>query len=255
MHSVNAYVHLVNQFPYPKVKDLLQRILQDYPNEAFGAVKRLYKHDRDYARQLLRNTFFNSPNYHVLTAMLRHMIRLVKPAEYFISLAEINARLSSSEFTDSAQVTWPQKLDDGWQQVLAYTPPQQVNEIMANYLPGAKGRVARNLVLQLKEYLKLGVDANFTLNAELEPLLIELLNARFDKVSTVCTDVLRLLLPRMANPAIANTALLQHIETSAYRMMDAAALKVAAEVPELQQVQIDYFQRRFAEVGKGEEYM
>ncbi len=252
-HSVNAYIHLINQFPFPKVKSTLERIIAAYPQDSFGAVKRLYKHEPAAATELLKTRFLTVDHYGVAITMLRHMVKLVRPDDYFISLREINLRLQDPAFIDNAQVTWPQKLSDGWREVLLYTPPQEFQAVLEKHFADAQGRVARNMLLQLKEYLRTERVEDFRLPVKLEAPLLNLLHSRFDKVSTVATDVIRLLLPSLQQPKAAVWALLEHIEVSQYRMMDAAALKAAAEVPELRAVQEDYFVERLAQAKRKED--
>lgn len=253
-HSVSTYVHLINQFPFPAVRDILERIIGDYPRESFGAIKRLYKQDPSFAQHIIKERFQTVDDYGIVITMLRHMIKLVKPGNYFISLREINKRLTAPVFLDNTQVTWPQKLDDGWRVVLLCTNPKEVKEVLSAFFADSSGRIARNVLLQLKEYLlAYHQEVHLSLSPAVETHLFSLLNSRFDKVSTVATDVIRLLLPNLQQKEPAVRALLAHLEVSKYRMMDAAALKVAANDPSLLELQKAHFQKRIAEATTDDE--
>jgi hypothetical protein len=247
--AITAYIHLLNQLPFPKTFDLLVRIVAEHPRECLGALKRIYRHDPALGRKVIRDLFLATDDYRTLAAMLRYAVELDGLPVSFISLAEINTRLSESAFLDDAQVTWQQKLSEGWQAILLTTPPQYFTEILAEHKPDAKGRVARNLLLQLKEYLSNSIGANFQLPDQLQPVLLNLLHSRYDKVSTVATDVIRVLLPQLINPEAAVMALLNHLEWSKYRLMDSAALKAAAELPGMAEFQEVYLKKRITQLA------
>lgn len=244
--AIKTYIHLLNRLPYPEVRDLLLRIVEEHPTESFGAVKRFARHDMDVAYEMLLRIFNGSKKYRTVMAILSHMVRLVGPEKYMIDLRSVNARLADRSLHLDAQVTWPQKLHDAWREILLRTSPRDFSEVINEFLPTARGPVARNMLLQLKEYLTANDPSSLSLSILSEEALLDLVNSRRDKISTVAIDVIRLLFQNLRNRKQATMVLLEHIETSRYRMMDAAALRVAAAEPEYYTLQVGYFTNRIA---------
>lgn len=240
--NVSSYVHLLNKLPFPAAKPLLERIVQDYSLDCLSALKRLNRHDKEVARENLRRLFEQTDDYKVLSATLRYAVELYGREQDLITLLEINDRLAEPVFLDNAQVTWPQKLSIGWEQILFAASRKQMAEVIAKYLqPDQHGRINRNLLLQLKEYLAYHRSGAVTLSAEQEQQLLILLQSRHDKVSTVATDLIQMLFDDLRDKEAATDAILRHFVTSRYRLMDAGVLKVAAGDPELAQRQVDFF--------------
>lgn len=242
--GLKAYLHLVNQLPYPVIKNLLERVVEDHPTDALPALKRLVRHDRIGAFALVQRIFRESSQYKTLMAMIHHMIRLLPPHEFFLNLRSINERLLDPNLHQEAQVTWPQRLHPAWLKILLATEPEDVGAVVNDFLPGANAPTTRHLLLQLREYLQVHGDAPLGLSPDVESTLNELLFSRYDKISTVATTVIQLYFPLLRAPRAAVTALLKHIEVSQYRMMDAAALALAAGDNDLKAYQESYFAHR-----------
>lgn len=242
--NVGPYVHLLGKLPFPKTRPLLENIVRDHPLNCLPALKRIYRYDEDGARQLLRQLFRETTDYAVVSACLRYTVTLYGPGQQLLPLGAINERLADPVFLDNAQVTWPQKLSEGWLRTLRMATPAEVHSVVVTYLePGRHGRIYRNVLLQLKEYLTFRPGEPFPLTAGQEAQLLTLLESHYDKVSTVATDVIQLLFDGLGDKAAATDAVLRHFVVSRYRLMDAGVLKKAAMDPALARRQTEFFAR------------
>jgi hypothetical protein len=88
--------------------------------------------------------------------------------------------------------------------------------------------------------------APLALPVKIEARLRELVESRFDKISTVAIDIIGESMDGLTDPTAAVAVLAQHSLHSRYRLMNVAALKKAAQQPELRIQQMNFFLQAIA---------
>jgi len=154
----------------------------------------------------------------------------------------MNAKMATPSFTEGPPVTWPQGLGSYWDQLVRKATTEEILAEVEKYLHRLEPRLQRNALLQLQTWAK-NQKSPPALPPAIEARLRELINARYDKTFTVALDIAAIVMPSLAHPESMVGILLEHSLVSRYRLMNAAALKKAAEQPELKQQQITFFHR------------
>lgn len=235
------YMALIGHFPDPRVHELLTIILDAFPHLASDVLRGLKqaKHPAPYA--IIRARFERETDGR-LVDQLAELTNAAPDPDLRVSLTEMNAKMATPTFIDGPPVTWPQSLGTNWNSLVARASAEDVLNEVSQYFPRPEPRLQRNALLQLQGWAK-AQKFPPALPPEIEARLRELISARFDKIFTVALDIAAVVMPSLARPDLMVDALLEHSLVSRYRLMNAAALKKAAEQPELRERQIDFFER------------
>jgi hypothetical protein len=235
---MKRYLQLLSPFSGTKIHAIILRALADHPQEARHALKALRQTGHPAPEAIIRAQFDREENYFLLDPIAELIAD--GPEPYRVSLEEMNAKVAAPVFTDGAPVTWPQMLEPNWSKLVKQRPAPALFPLLETYLLRPEGRLQRNALLQLKHWLR-DRPAPPTLPVAIEDRLRELIDSRYDKVSTVALDIIATAFLSMTDQEKMVDALLQHAPVSQYRLMVAAALKKAAEVPALRARQVAYF--------------
>lgn len=236
---LELYLEILVPFRGNDVIRLALKILEDHPEQALEVYHLLVANNVPDPVAPLINRFKEEDNYFVLDLLLG-VINRFAPAGTGISLAAMNSKVATEHFTDSAPVTWPQLLEKNWLKLVMDTPPAQRMEVLEKYLGRPEPRLQRNALLQLKALVK-SATAPLALPPAIEDRLRELVESRYDKISTVAIDILGECMEKLHDPAAAVEVLARHSLHSRYRLMNVAALKKAARQPALQAQQKAFF--------------
>ncbi|WP_020571252.1 hypothetical protein [Neolewinella persica] len=238
---LELYLEMLLKYRGDDVVNLTLQVLEDHPEQALEVYRLLSANDVPNPVAHLIKQFNKEGNYFVLDLLLGVINRFAAPGSG-ISLADMNEKVASEHFTDTAQVTWPQLLEKNWLKLVVETSQQHALKTIENYLKRTEPRLQRNALLQLKAIVK---SANLppALPLGIELRLGELVDSRFDKISTVAIDIIGEQIDSLADPAAMVDILVRHSLHSRYRLMNVAALKKAARQPALGAQQEAFFLR------------
>ncbi len=249
---VATYLEVISQFQGEEVVTTGLQILEDRSLHAPGVLTLLHNNGHPDPVGVLRQQFDREEEYFFLNDLL-DTINRQQDEQHFISLEAMNAKIAGMpEVVDAAPVTWPQQLERHWRELLLATNQEEAIRIIQSYSLRKEPRLQRNALLQLKVLVK--EQANISaIPFPLEERLRELINARFDKISTVAIDIVTELFPVLRDPTAMVDVILMHSLTSRYRLMDMAALKAAATKPALKDRQLTFFRKTITQTSNPEE--
>jgi hypothetical protein len=236
---LELYLEMLLKFQGDDVVNQALQVLDDHPEQALEVYRILSTNDVPDPVAPLITRFEREDNYFVLDLLLG-VINRFAALDSGISLADMNEKVASEHFTDTPPVTWPQLLEKNWLKLVKETLLQRALETIENYLKRPEPRLQRNALLQLKALVKSDTPPQ-ALPLSIELRLGELVDSRFDKISTVAIDIIGEQMDRLANPAAMVDVLVRHSLHSRYRLMNVAALKKAARQPELSAQQKAFF--------------
>jgi len=236
---LELYLHMLLKFRGDDVVNLTLQILEDHPEQALEVYHVLSANEIPAPIAPLIKQFHQEENYFVLDLLLG-VINRFSAQDSGISLAEMNEKVASEHFTDTAQVTWPQLLEKNWLKLVLETPLQLALAVVGDYLERSAPRLQRNALLQLKTLIK-SSNSTLDLSLNMEDRLRELVDSRFDKISTVAIDILGETMDGLKDPEATVDVLIRHSLHSRYRLMNVAALKKAAQQPTLRARQEAFF--------------
>lgn len=241
---MKRYLRLLHPFSGADVHAVLLRALADNPHEARHVLTALRQTKHPAPEAIIRAQFDREENYFLLD-LIAELIN-DGPEAYRVTLAQMNAKVATPPFLDGAQVTWPQMLEPNWSNLVKNSPADDFFPLIVPYLLRPEGRLQRNALLQLQYWLRQQPTAP-PLPQPLENRLRELIDSRYDKVSTVALSVIETTMLALSDKEEMVDALLRHAPRSQYRLMVAAALKKAAEVPALHTRQVAFFRTAIQE--------
>ena len=240
---LELYLKMLLKFRGDDVVSLALHILKDHPEQALEIYHLLTANEVPDPIAPLISRFKQEEDYFVLDLLLGVVNRFAGP-DAGLSLAAMNEKVATEHFTDTAPVIWPQLLEKNWVKLVVDTPLVQALEVIENYLNRPEPRLQRNALLQLKALVT--SEPPPALTATIEVRLRELVESRFDKISTVAIDIIGKSMDRLTDPAAAVEVLARHSLHSRYRLMNVAALKKAARQPELRTQQRHFFLQAIA---------
>ncbi|MEM9928677.1 MAG: hypothetical protein AAF840_02555 [Bacteroidota bacterium] len=236
------YLEVISQLKGEAVVETGLQMLRDRSLNANGVLALLRYNEHPDPVGVVRQQFDRETEYFFLNSLL-NTINQQREATHHVSLQDLNAKIAGMpEIIDSAPVTWPQQLEPNWKTLLLATDQSEALRVIEAYILQPSPRLQRNALLQLKALVK-EEQLNTTISAPLEERLRELIYSRFDKISTVALDIVAELFPLLAKQATMVDVILAHSLTSRYRLMNTAALKVAARDPALKKRQIAFYQQ------------
>jgi hypothetical protein len=243
---LELFLKILLKFRGSDVVSLALQILNDHPEQALEVYHLLAANEVPDPIAPLISRFKQEENYFVLDLLLGVINQFAAPAAG-LSLAAMNEKVATEHFTDTAPVIWPQLLEKNWLKLVVETPLTQGLEVVENYLNRPEPRLQRNALLQLKALVK-ATELPPALTPVIEARLLELVESRFDKISTVAIDIIGESMDRLTDPSAAVEVLTRHSLHSRYRLMNVAALKKAARQPELRTQQKHFFLEAIAAV-------
>lgn len=241
---LELYLEMLLEFRGEDVVDLALQVLEDHPEQALEIYHLLVANEVPDPIAPLTARFMQEENYFVLDLLLGVVNRFAAP-DRGLSLAAMNEKVATEHFTDTAPVIWPQLLEKNWVKLVLETPLPQALEVIENYLIRPEPRLQRNALLQLKAIVK-SAESPPALTEVIEVRLRELVESRFDKISTVAIDIIGESMDTLIDQAAAVEVLARHSLHSRYRLMNVAALKKAARQPELRIQQKNFFLQAIA---------
>lgn len=235
------YTFLLGQFSAPRIHDRLTGILDDFPHQAPAVLRALQRSEHPNPYAVIRDRFERETDGRLVDQLAELTSEAPTPT-LRVSLVEMNTKMATPAFSEGPPVTWPQSLGTYWNQLVENATTEEVLAEVNKYLPRPEPRLQRNALLQLQSWAK-RESISPALPLAIEDRLRELINARFDKIFTVALDIAAACMPTLSQPEAMVDVLLKHSLVSRYRLMNAAALKVAAERPGLRERQVAFFNR------------
>lgn len=229
------YIKVVGQLQGENVHQVLLTILHQHPVLANNVYAALQSAGYPTPGVAIRELFDQ-----VDDLFLSDLIALIintHPEGIRVNLQDMNAKINRPVLIDAAPVTWPQSLPFNWSTLVQASAADEFFSLITPHLLSTKPWLQRCALLQLNTWIE-SMKGTHSIPIPIEHRLQELLSSRYDKIYTVVLDIAAKTFSQLAQPEKMVAEILAHTLNSRYRLMNAAALKKAAENPALKKQQI-----------------